>query len=456
MTAERESGGKGGRGGMGGSVPRSAELGTWKSEPPSVRIERIAAGGDGIGRLPDGRAVFVPRTAPGDLIELGRLRQHARFARARVTRVLEPGPGRVEPRCQHYQADDCGGCQLQHLAPEAQLEAKRAIVGDTLERIGKLRFAVPPAVTGTAWWEYRSRITLALGPGRRHAGFHPLDQPGRVFPLERCHLAAPPLMQLWQLLRPHLMLLPPDVEQLLLRLDRSGGRHLVVKARGEQAWTGGARLSERLAGAATIWWQPDDGAPRVVAGDREAFPATVFEQVNPGLGDMIQEFALDQLGNVSLAHVWDLYAGVGGTTDRLLARGATVESVELDRRAVEQGERRWRATRHEPEDSQRPEPAGAIRHVGKVEEIVGRMRDPGAVISNPPRAGMDRVATAELIARRPARLVYVSCDPATLARDLGWLCGTLGPGGPYRLVAVQPFDLFPQTAHVETVAVLEA
>jgi 23S rRNA (uracil1939-C5)-methyltransferase len=88
--------------------------------------------------------------------------------------------------------------------------------------------------------------------------------------------------------------------------------------------------------------------------------------------------------------------------------------------------------------------------------MVGRMRDPGAVICNPPRAGMDRVTTAELIARRPARLVYISCDPATLARDLGWLCGTLGPDGPYRVAALQPFDLFPQTAHVETVAMLEA
>lgn len=451
MTPKREREGRGGR-----ASPRNPERGTRNGELAVVRIERIAAGGDGVGRLPDGRTVFVPRSAPGDLIELGRVRQHARFARGRVARIVESGPGRVEPRCHHYVVDDCGGCQLQHLSPESQLEAKRAVVADALERIGKLRSAVPPLLSGSDWWEYRSRIALALGPGRRHAGFHPLDRPDRVFPLDRCHLAAPPLMELWQLLRRHLQLLPPDVEQLLLRLDRSGGRHLVVKARGEQAWSGGPRLGERLAGAATIWWQPDDGAPRVVAGDREAFPATVFEQVNPGLGDLIREFALDQLGEVSLSHVWDLYAGVGETTERLLARGATVESVELDRRAVEQGERRWRESAREPAASQRPEPAGAVRHVGKVEQLVSHMRDPGAVITNPPRAGMDRVTTAELIARRPPRLVYVSCDPATLARDLGWLCGTLGPGGPYRVVAVQPFDLFPQTAHVETVAVLEA
>jgi 23S rRNA (uracil1939-C5)-methyltransferase len=413
-----------------------------------------------VGRLADGRAVFVPRTAPGDLVELGRLRLRARFARARVARLLEPGPGRVEPPCRHYEADECGGCQLQHLAPQLQLETKRAFVADALERIGKLRVTVPPVVAASEWWGYRSRVALAVGPGRRQAGFHPLEHPERVFPLDRCHLAAPPLMELWQSLRAHLRLLPPDVEQLLLRLDRSGGCHVVVKSRGEQAWTGGPRLGEFLAGGATVWWQPRDGAARVVAGDRKAFPATVFEQVNPGLGDRIRDYALEHLGDIALVHVWDLYAGVGETTDRLLARGATVESVELDRQAVEQGERRWRAERREPEESQRPEPAGATRHVGRVEEIAPRMRRPGAVVANPPRAGMGPSVTAELITRRPARLVYVSCDPATLARDLGRLCGTL-PGesassGTYRVVALQPFDLFPQTAHVETVAVLEA
>src|SRR5690606_19085864 len=102
-----------------------------------VRILRLAAGGDGVGRVDDGRTLFVPRTAPGDLVELTDIRLHRRFARARLGRLLEASPDRVEPRCPHYVADECGGCQLQHLAPAAQGDARRAFVGDALRRIAK-------------------------------------------------------------------------------------------------------------------------------------------------------------------------------------------------------------------------------------------------------------------------------------------------------------------------------
>lgn len=398
-------------------------------------------------------------------MELGGVRLHARFARARLARVVEPGPGRIAPRCRHYLRDECGGCQLQHLDYESQLALKREIVVDALRRIGKLEVTVPPVIAEPDPWGYRSRITLAIAPGRRHAGLHSLEQADRVFPLEHCEIAAPSLMRLWDSIRPGLHLLPPDAEHLVLRADREGGLHAVVKSPGKQAWSGGRRFGEaaRSRGVeVTIWWHPDGGAPRVVAGDGEAFPATVFEQVHPGLGDRIRADALALLGAYATGHVWDLYSGIGETTEWLYRVGATVESVELDRRAVEAGERRWRESLHEREESQRPEPAGIIRHVGRVEEIVGSMRDPGAVIANPPRGGMERVVTDELLRRRPRRIVYVSCDPATLARDLGRLCGSRSstdgqPAGTtgYRLTTVQTYDLFPQTAHLETVVLLE-
>ena len=429
-----------------------------------VTIERLAAGGDGVARLADGRATFVPRTAPGDRVLLGQLRTFSRYARARIATLEEAGPGRVTPPCPHYTRDDCGGCQLQHLAPARQRELKREIVADALARIGRLDVPVPPVVASEADWHYRSRITLTPGPGRRFAGFHPVDRPDRVFDLEHCHIAAEPLMALWRVLRTQLQLLPADTTALVLRTDRTGGLHLVVKATGKQAWSKGKALHERLSGAgvaAAVWWQPEGGAPRVVGGDREAFPATVFEQVHPALGDRIRAHALAALGEVRGAHVWDLYAGIGEATDALVAGGATVESVEADRRAVEVGARRGHAPRPGREESQRPEPAGVIRHVGKVEDVVASLRDPAAVIANPPRGGMEAAVTRELLARGPARIAYVSCDPATLARDLNRLCfpGLDVPvrrGTGYRVTSVLPFDLFPQTAHVETVVLLEA
>ncbi len=436
----------------------------------AVTIDRLANGGDGVGRLGDGRAVFVPRTAQGDVVQLGQVRRYARYARARIATLIQSGPGRVEPPCPHYAADDCGGCQLQHLDARTQLDAKRSMVADALARIGRLAVEVPPVIAAEDAWGYRTRITLALGPGRRHAGFHPLDQPTRVFSLSRCLIAAPALMTLWEAVRPLLHLLPPDASQVILRLDREGHCHLVIRARGDQAWSKAKVLHQRLAAqgvSAAIWWQPDDGAPRVVAGDVDAFPATVFEQVHPGMGDRVREFALAGLGALAEVHVWDLYAGIGETTDRLFAAGATVESVELDRRAVEFAERRWRRAVREPEVSQRPEPAGIIRHVGKVEEVLSQLWDPGAVIANPPRAGLAPKVIDSLLKRGPTRIAYVSCDPATLARDLSRLCATSeAPGdrvaaspsrrvAKYRLASIQSFDLFPQTAHVETVALLE-
>ncbi len=117
-----------------------------RAQVTPVRILRLAAGGDGVGKLPDGKTVFVPRTAPGDLVELVELREHKRFARARLGRLLEASPDRVEPRCPHYVHDECGGCQVQHLDYEAQLFSRRAFVGDALRRLGKRDIPDPPIV----------------------------------------------------------------------------------------------------------------------------------------------------------------------------------------------------------------------------------------------------------------------------------------------------------------------
>ena len=128
----------------GGASPGSRASDEPDKGPPGITIERLAAGGDGVGRLPDGRTLFVPRTAPGDVIEPVRLREHKRFARARIGKLLESSPLRVEPRCPHYMTDDCGGCQLQHLGPEAQREARRGFdaMNEALARRAALQDAV--------------------------------------------------------------------------------------------------------------------------------------------------------------------------------------------------------------------------------------------------------------------------------------------------------------------------
>jgi len=402
----------------------------------AVRILRLAAGGDGVGRLEDGRAVFVPRSAPGDLLELAGLREQRRFARARVARVLEPGPGRVEPPCPHYVDDECGGCQLQHLAPEAQREARRGFVGDALRRLARRAVADPELVPAPQDLEYRTKITLHVQSGGGAIGLHPYGRPERVFELRRCLITVAELNRLWAALRPLRGLLPDRLDTVMLRLDREGGLHVVLETPRRTRWARGPALAEALAGAgveATVWWREEGGEPRAVAGRDDPFPATVFEQVHPTMGDRVRAFAVEALGPVSGKAVWDLYAGIGETTATLAAGGARVESVESDPRAVAEAETRGPAAR---------------RLAGRAEDVMGRLSRPELVITNPPRVGMDVRVTGELERVAPERIVYISCDPATLARDIARLPR-------YRLAALTAFDLFPQTAHVETVAVLE-
>jgi 23S rRNA (uracil1939-C5)-methyltransferase len=389
-----------------------------------------------VGKLPDGKTVFVPRTAPGDLIELGEIRQHKRFARARLLRLIEASAERVEPRCPHYLADECGGCQVQHINYETQLRSRSALVGDALRRLARQEVPDPPITPSTKTYDYRTKVTLHVSSDGRKIGLHRYGRPDQLFDLKWCHITVPELMELWQDLRALRPLLPPDLAQVVLRMDRTGGRHVVLRIGPGEVWSGFEELRRELTRrniSATIWYQPEGGAPRAIAGAGEAFPATVFEQVNPEMGDRVRSFAVQQLGDIAGCRVWDLYAGIGETTMQLISLGATVESVELDRRAVAEAEARGPAAR---------------RHVGRVEDVLREMHPPDMVIVNPPRTGMDERVTAALTRLAPRRVVYISCDPATLARDLQRM-------DRLRLVSVQAFDLFPQTSHVETVAMLE-
>jgi len=402
-----------------------------------VRIRGIAAGGDGVGTLADGRTVFVPRSAPGDLAELGELRLTRSFARGRLARLLEPGPGRVAPRCPHYESDDCGSCQLQHLSAEAQRASRSRLVGDALRRIGHLTTEDPTLEPSDTEWGYRTKVTLAVKAAK--IGYHRLGQPGSVFDLVHCPIARPELNRLWQALRGHRALFPRRLEQVVLRVDRSGTSHAIFRTTPGDAWTRGGELGAALRQdgiEAVLWWEPADGAPRTVFGAREAYPVMVFEQVHPAMGDRIRAHAVTELGEVAGKHVWDLYAGIGETSRALAQRGATVESVERDARAVRVAE----AGQGMP---------GVTRIAGQVESVLGRLKQPDAVVVNPPRTGLAESVGKQLATSGAARVVYVSCDPATLARDLN----RLAPA--YRLRTLRAFDLFPQSAHVETVAGLE-
>jgi 23S rRNA (uracil1939-C5)-methyltransferase len=400
----------------------------------AVEILRIAGGGDGVGRLPDGLTVFVPRTAPGDRVLLRDIQRKRSFARARVADVLDPGPERVEPPCPHYIRDACGGCQLQHLSAAAQRDARRRIVGDALRRIGKLDVEDPPIEPAAEEWGYRTRLSLHAVNGR--IGLRPFDRPADAFELDRCLIAHSALQELWLELKRHRPLLPARLIRLTLRLGRDGTRHLIATIPPGAAWQQAEQLASALARegvTATLWTADESGTVQRVAGAAAASSATSFEQVNPGMGSRIRADAIALLAPAVGEQVWDLYAGLGETTAQLVELGAKVSSVELDRHAVEWAERNGPPAR---------------RMAGPVEHSLALRPRPAGVITNPPRTGMHEDAIRQLDRSGATRIVYISCDPASLARDLSRLTS-------FRLRTCRAYDLFPQTAHVETVAVME-
>lgn len=410
-----------------------------------VRIERLVAGGAGVGRWPDGRIVFVPRTAPGDRVEVALRTPHRRWVEGRLVRLLEPSALRRVPPCPF--ADRCGGCPLEHLPEEAQREAKRTFVEDALRRLGGIALTVPPVVPSPRAVRYRNRATFVLRRTPRGvvAGFRAVDDPDRVVDVDgRCLLLEEPLAAAWDALRaawgPNAHRLPGGPElRLTLRATATGQVGLLVeggRGRGEPE-----ALRAAVPPLVAIWgrrrgrveeWAGSPVLEERWNGETVRLRGATFLQVNREAAALLEATVRAWVGDVAGRRVIDAYAGVAIHGRALACAGARVVAIELDPDAVAA--------------AREGAPAGLTVMRGRVEAILPSVLPADVVIANPPRTGLDAAAVAALRAQPPQRLLYVSCDPATLARDARRLTGV------FRLVRVQPFDLFPQTAHVETLA----
>ena len=417
-----------------------------------LAVESIATGGAGVARLPDGRAVFVHRTAPGDRIRARLTTEKKRWARARLIQVLEPGPFRREAPCPHYER--CGGCTLEHLEYHAQLQAKGRIVTDALTRIGGLQL-LPDLELHPAPREfrYRNRVSFTLrrlGGERVVAGFHELDRPDRILDLDgRCLLPEEPVARAWDGLReawgPGAKHLPGGRELRLTLRGTDQGEVILVVEGGEGDGDPGALL-DRVTELRAIWADGPHGF-RLLAGSSEVEeiwygePVSVrpgaFLQVNRDAATHLHDLVLREVGVPRGRRIGDAYCGSGVYGRRLARHGGLAVGIEADPEAVE-------ASRARPVE-------GFSLMEGLVENRLGEALPADLLILNPPRAGVAG-EVMELLAgdeAGPARIVYVSCDPATLARDIE----RLGRG--YRATRLQVVDLFAQTAHVETVLTLD-
>ena len=376
-----------------------------------LEITALAAEGDGLGRGSDGRVVFVPFTVPGDRVLVRITQRRERFARARLERLLAPGSARVEPRCSAF--GRCGGCTWQHVDYPRQLEAKRESVREALRRIA---CTSPPEIQMTASpspYGYRAR-TRVVREGAR-VGYR------RRGSREVCAVTRCPV-------------LTSSLDQSLAGL--SGERAV---SDGEWELSAGGEDVRALPVAAEL------DAPSLellVGDDRLRVSPGVFFQANTGMLNSLVAAVLEAAGTGKVA--LEVFAGGGAFTLGLARRFERLIALEGNPRAAEDcrynlqraGLRGVEVVARSFEEGRAAPP------------IVGLL--PDVIVLDPPRRGLPAGSVEWLLEQRPKRIVYLSCHPATLARDVGGLVA-----GGYSLRGLQAFDLFPQTAHVEVLARLE-
>jgi 23S rRNA (uracil1939-C5)-methyltransferase len=397
-----------------------------------LRIDSIAAGGDGVGRR-DGMVVFVPRSAPGDLARVTGER-HDRFMRGRVLSLIEPSPLRADPCCDHYVLDRCGGCQIQHLSYDAQLQAKGGIIRDALTRIGGREASIPEVRASDKRWRYRHKLTLKLRrvDDRLVAGLHRYDAPDDVFELKDCPITDEGVLAAWSSVLEQGDLLPTAREvRAAVRLLPAG---FSFTLEGATTWVAHGALFDAVSDMRELWWTPEAKPRRLLhARGNTGQAGASFVQINPGVAAALREYVLTLTSAHAPMTVVDAYAGTGDLAVALAAKGVRVVAIEIDRNAADTARDRLDA------------PSRVI--AAPVERALPDALPADLVVLNPPRAGLDARVPDMLSSNPPRTIIYISCNPATLARDLRRL-------PTYRVHSVRGFDMFPQTGHVETVCEL--
>ena len=436
-------------------------------EELTLRVDSLAFGGAGVARAPGGYVVFVEGGFPGDLVR-ARVHQRKRnYAQARATELLEPGLDQVAALAEHP------GAPWQVLRYERQLEIKRQQVDDALRRIGKLDgFTLEPIVAAQEQWRYRNKLEYSFGTGEDGSllcGFHAPGSWERIQHIEDCLLASEPANQARRQVlefcraqglvafdrRSH----EGFLRNLVVREGRRSGQLLVrlVTSRGEldadalaaavdchgllwthtdaRAETTAGGQSELLAGVATIDERIGELELRISA---EAFFQTNTEMAEQLYGLIIEAAALR-----GWERVYDLYSGIGSIALTLAPRAGTVHGLELIEEAVADA----------IENARHNEITNASFYAGDVRlalgELVERAGRPDVLVVDPPRAGLSQKIVRRVIEAAPKRIVYVSCNPTTLAPNAAQLVEA-----GWRLDRVTPVDMFPQTPHIECVAVL--
>jgi len=392
-------------------------------------------GGDCIARLPDGRALFVPFGIPGEKVRVEITEEKKNYARGKIVEVLEPSPTRITARCPHF--TDCGGCHYQHLAYADQLTLKQRILTQQLERLGKI--VNPPVqsiLASPSEWNYRNTVQFHLAPSGK-LGY---QRAGRnsVVEITECHLPMPAINHLW----PQLEIDPATgIERVLIRNGEDDDLMLGLESKVSTPpeFEVDFPISVVFISKDGITLLSGDDYSTLHVLDRDfRVSADAFFQVNTGVAEKMVTHIVQSLGDKVYDHIVDAYCGVGLFSTFLAPHCKQLTGIELSESACND----YAANLEEFEH--------VSLYMGKVEQVLPVLDiKPDLVVLDPPRAGLDPRAMEGLLKAAPGQIIYVSCDPATLARDLRKL---IDAG--YHLESIIPFDMFPHTYHVETLVLM--
>ncbi len=391
-----------------------------------LKIEKLVYGGDGLSRA-EGEVIFTPFVLPGELVEAERLPSRKNAQRSRMTKLLEPSSDRAEAGCPYFTR--CGGCQYQHATYVAQLRYKTEILAETLQRVGKI--AVDPAKIGVVAsdpWGYRNRAQFHFEGGK--VGYREM-QSRKLVPIGECPISS------------------PKINEAIARL---------VKMAKDRRWPNFVHSLEIFTDERSVQWNVLE-TDRPVAKHffewlAEEVPGTVFGPLEYPVNHddfvvsgqsffQVNRFLLPQMAQNAIGltkgeTAWDLYAGVGLFSLPLARRFEKVTAVEGGRSAAADLAKNAKRARL------------AVHTVQEQTEafLMAAKEAPDFVLADPPRSGLDKAAAGRLLELTPKTIAIVSCDPATLARDLSVLSAA------YDVAETTLIDLFPQTFHIETIVKL--
>ncbi len=404
-------------------------------ESVEVRLSNMVFGGAAFGRLADGRAIFVPYALPDERVQVEITEQKPHHAWGRLLKVLEASPLRIAPRCPHF--GECGGCHYQHLPYEEQVSLKARLLQEQWQRLGGFDELPPLEVYHSPRaWHYRNSIQFHLTSegklGFQRARSH------ATFAVQHCFLPLEPLVGLWEQIE-----LDPaaGIERITVRCDSDENLMLILESESvetpevsvEELPISVVHLSPAgslvIAGSEYLWME--------IKGQRLRLSAGAFFQVNPAVAEQIVDYLLAHLHFSAADTLVDVYCG-GGLYSRFLApqvgRLIGIESSPFACRDFEVNLDAFE---------------GVELYEATAEQVLPNLEfQPQIVLLDPPRSGLSKSVRQALMRLAPPQIAYISCDPATFARDAGYLAQA-----GYQAAHLAFFDMFPQTYHIETVGI---